>query len=384
MDQLITPINLTNELISANFESGEKTSLTKIKELYSSLTVYGSVEYPLFLENDVRKKLNMTKTIRLKNMDENDMVKIYVEDANGIERTKNAFTERGFYKVLGTSKNIYANEWWNLTYIVFKHLRQHGQVTLKNIIRDKDNDIRQLNESIAAITKDYKQSKINYTCDLQEQKAIANTMESEKHQALGQLVIIKRDMDINKSLRDEYVGNSDICLDEFRKAYMFRIYVYIVNLTDHKNKYNGYDLNYFDEYSAADMEGDNLRYVFVSTDVPKFPACIEYKFIKIIYVVDSGIKLLLNKLYISDYVKTIKHLNGKMYKYPVFEVSMSIIEEFISTINKDSIAVRIIEREKKQTTRRKEKILKDVFNMHIKNELKQKSETKEVDIINKK
>lgn len=357
MNQPLTPINLTDELISANFESDEKTSLTKIKELYSSLTIYGTVEYPLFLENDVRKKLNMTKAIRLKNMDDNDMVKIYVEDDNGIRRTKNAFTERGFYKVLGTSKNVYANEWWNLTYIVFKHLRLHGGVTLKNIIRDKDGDICKLNNAIQQAKRDHNDLKISSKLRLQEQKALTNNMESEKHQALGQLTIIKQDIDINQPLRDEYAG-SGISLDEFRKAYMFRIYVYVVNLTDYKDKYNDYDLNNFDEYVAADMEGNNLRYVLVSTDVPKFPACIEHKFIKVMYVVDSGVKLLLNKLSISDHVKTIKHPNDKMYKYPVFEVSMCIIEELINNINKDSIDHRIIEREKKQTKRREEKILK--------------------------
>ena len=355
-----SPVDVCNEIIYADFEnqldgdneSDKKSSFRKICEFFNSLTIYGTLEYPLFIESEVRKKLNLKKSIRRQNL-KNTFVKIYAESSDGSIREQNALTEKGLYQVLASSNSALANDWWDIIYLVFKQLRQKGEVKLQKLIQTHKLEISKLTKSVEYAKKRHQEYQVEMENKLQNKHLLLCNEEGEKHQISGKLKLLEREIELNREVK-----NDDHCLvlDEIQKAYMFRIYVYIVNLKDHADKYNNYDLNMYDEAYVADINGDNLRYLFVSNDSPNFPACFDYKFITMLYIVESGTKLLWGKLHNSPYVKTLYHPKGRGYKYPVFETAMCFVEGVINEINRECISKLISEREEKQRQKREGKL----------------------------
>lgn len=368
--EVLTPINLCDAITYSDFEnqldenteSGKKNAFNKIKEFYSSLTIYGSIEYPLFLESEVRDKLGLTQRIRRRNLNSRGLVMILAKSLNGSIREQKALTESGLYQTLGSSNSDLANDWYDLIYSVFHQLRLNGQVRLKQIVANHDVEMNALTKYIDDTNKKFKAYKVKATLDLQEQKQITYQAEDEKHRTYGKLKQLENEIDIRQIIRNDPDYNSNInqfTLGEVKKAYMFPIYVYVVNITNHKEKYNNYNLDDYDPLTIEDMEGDILRYIFTRYPVFNFPNNLKCKLVKKLYMVEPKTRILTDKLRDNQYVKCIRNQQGGKYLYHIFEVTMCLVEDILSKLNKDLINIRIRLNDEKYARQRDERIKRD-------------------------
>lgn len=369
--ELSTPINICDALSYSDFENkldgtdlDKKNAFIKIQTFYESLTVYGSIEFPIFLESEVRKKLGLSKSIRRKNISDKASLMIMAKGPGGKIRTYKALTERGLYQVLGSSNSVLADEWYDLVYDVFHQLRLNGEVKLKQLIANHDVEMKKLHDSIDNIKENYNQQQIETEVKYNRLRKETSDIECVKNQIGGQLKLLENEIELNKPMHDDEMDKK-LTLNEVQKAYMIPIYVYIVNLTDYKDKYNNYNLNDYDEININDMNGENLRYIFTGNDAPKFPNHMENKLVLTIYTIETGPKALTSRLRNNVYVKCIKRPKGGMYQYPVFEVSMCFVETILNNLNRELINKRIDILEERRSKQKDEKITKEQSRLFI-------------------
>lgn len=123
--------------------------LSEFKE-FSTLRIYGTFEKPLFIGVDIAKLVGLKDEKIHYDRDYisgKDYVKVKIH-TGGQHREVNAFTTRGLYKIILTSKSDLSERFLDFVTIVLDELRLHGEVTLKTALGKLQDDLNRKNKYI--------------------------------------------------------------------------------------------------------------------------------------------------------------------------------------------------------------------------------------------
>lgn len=388
MSKEIIPIDMSSHLnyedladsMDGDTQKAKIKSFDKLKQFFKSLTVYGSIEFPLFLESDIRTKLGLTDRIRRKNISDFTTTFIFIKDPNGKFRKHKAITEFGLYFALGTSNSPEAIIFYKLIYTVFRQLRLKGEAHINKIIKNYESDIKALTNETKRLQIEYKNYKIDTKEELNIEKNKYFNEQMEASHARGKVKELIHDIEINMPLKNS-IDRENIVLQDVYQAYMTPIYVYIVNLNDiskeNNEGYMNYDLTDYDELIINDIDGEELRYIFIKDQLPRFPKYITAKKIKRLYIVDSNtvFKEFIDMLMSHKYSTPITKSNNTSYHPPVFNIALCKVETILNKINKVSIDKRIKKNEAKRRKLLEERITKERCRL-LEKEINKKSKEK--------
>lgn len=122
------------DIIPLDF-AGADNLLSEFKE-FSDIRIYGTRERPLFVGTDLAKLLGLHPDIHYDRdyKSGKDYVKARIVSKDNRPREVNAFTTRGLYKIILTSKSDLSERFLDFVTIVLDELRLHGEVTLKTAV----------------------------------------------------------------------------------------------------------------------------------------------------------------------------------------------------------------------------------------------------------
>jgi prophage antirepressor-like protein len=121
--------------MAAIIEYTKSQALTEQFPEFTDLTIYGTVEEPMFASQQIQEMLGITKIHYARDYTEGtDYVKFSGVAKDGKAREQNMFTEEGLYNIIARSRTDIGAKLRKFIKVVFRELRLRGQVTLTDAL----------------------------------------------------------------------------------------------------------------------------------------------------------------------------------------------------------------------------------------------------------
>jgi len=117
-------------------------------ELYTNITIKGTIENPLFRASDIGEILGFNNIRQsIKDYDNTEKDAVTTGDATGRNQSITFLTEKGLYKLLFKSRKPIAEKFQNWVCDVIKEIRLTGTYNLEKQLEDAKNEIIQIEET---------------------------------------------------------------------------------------------------------------------------------------------------------------------------------------------------------------------------------------------
>lgn len=289
--------------------------------IFQNIRIYGTIEEPYFIANDVKKLLNISKINYTRDFKEGlHIVYLEVDTGQGLGLRKNiAFTEFGLYVALMKSTVPLAEKFQNFVCVVMKRLRLRGKVTMQEALADYNK------------LKIYVKNLEDQVTEEHNKAAHYETKSANLTYSLSSVVEQKAKLEI----KCENVQNKDFNNLEERFKRVFKYYgkeviLSIVDPPEHLKDYHDYDINSITPWDYDELLRDDTYIWTLSakelngTDAVPVTKIYIHKLDKVERIIDFMIAR-------ECGVKTNKGLNYAKY----FEATIENIEEFIDDANKE-------------------------------------------------
>ena len=285
--------------------------------IFKTVRIYGSVKEPLFVADDVKKLLGLTKIhYERDNFKEGFHKTVINISSDGRMRKMVAFTEAGLYLALMKSRSPLAEKFQIFVIVVIKRLRNEGSVTMEEAIRDYKKQLENLNWQL-----DNEHDKCVYFEKDRDRLFVLNSV-NEVGRVLAEQ---KLEHNIPKDVIKAYER-----LKRFQKMYMKKIICYLVLPPEHL----GCDYTVDELTTEEDLLYDeNYIWTFSTKNIGKedikiFP-------IKEIWVHNKiTTEVIMDKIKNNLYYESIKKSDGKEEYADYFTESLSNLDDLIDDINK--------------------------------------------------